>query len=580
MEQVGAVTPRRRGLWLIGVVLAAGALAAAWWTREPGPVAGRSVAVLPLRSDEPGNAWLAVGIQDELINLLSRVGALRVTSRNTTDRYADSTPDARAAGRALGVDYLLEGGVRRVGDGIGIDVRLLDTRDGRAVWESTFDRPASDVFAVESEVAQAVAEALQARRLTAAERNAVTRPPTTNPAAYLAYLRARSFTERNARDEAAVRSVIAAYEEAVRLDPQFASAWAQLSRRESSLYSMGYDRSEPRRDAALRALENAERLAPDAVDVRAARAYWLFVVEEDLEAADRAVLELEKLFPASPDIATGLSQITRELGQFDRSAAYSRRAIELDPLNPYRRYQLCQDYLTSREMVLATYTCYGALELLPGDPAIRVLKATIHQARGELAPARALLNGLEPEPDDWRALRVLSRQLELERDPAGAVALLSRYLVTPEKLGTRRGVVRRWLADAQRQAGDDAGARASYAVARDELRQELGRQPANPLFVGELAITEARLGDRAAAVELGRECTRLALASRRTGFIGDCGLANIQVALAANAAADLPALLEAALAQRGSLPPLTVSLIRLDPDFDAQRAVVRTLTPD
>jgi hypothetical protein len=174
----------------------------------------------------------------------------------------------------------------------------------------------------------------------------------------------------------------------------------------------------------------------------------------------------------------------------------------------------------------------------------------------------------------------MSRQLELERDPRGAAALLSTSLATPQAFGTRVGVVRRWLADAQRLAGDAGAAHASYEAARVDLEAQLALQPSNPLFLGELAIVWARLGDRAAAGELAQRCTQLARASRRSSYIGDCGLARIQVALAANDTAQLPGLLEDALKQRGSLPPLTVSLLRLDPELDAQRALVRTLTPD
>jgi TolB-like protein len=583
MDQVGAVAPRGRALVVLGVALAvATAAGLAWWARAPRPATEPTIAVLPLenRSAVPADAHLSAGIQDELISLLSRVGAMRVTSRNATQRFAGSATPPPRIGRALGVSYLLEGSVQRAGGALRIEVKLLDTTAGRPVWESRFERRATEVFVIESEVAQAVAEALQGRRLTPAERTAITRPPTRDPAAYDAYLRARSFPESTARDEAAIRDVIAAYVEAVRIDPQFAAAWSQLSRRQSSYYSLGYERTEARRDAALHALQSAEGLAPDAVDTQAARAYYLFVVKEDLEAAERAVRELETRFPSSPDIATGLAQITREQGRLDRSAEYSRRAVRLDPLNPYRRAQLCQDYVTSRELVLAMQTCDGARELLPDDAGILALKATIHQARGELVPARNLLRGLEPRPDDWRTLRVMSRQFVLEREPGGAVTLLARYLEAPDALGTRRGVVRRWLADAQRLAGDADAARASYQAARAELDEELARQPANPLFFGELAIARARLGEREAARAAAERCMQLALASRRTGHIGDCGLARVQVALATQATGDLPRLLEEALRQRGSLPPLTMALLRLDPDLDDQRAVVRTLTPD
>jgi len=582
MEQDGSAT-RNRSLVALGIAIAVVvAMVLAWRARTPRPAANPAIAVLPLenRSADPAFAYLAPGLQDELINLLSRVGSLRVTSRNSTQRYADAARGAPLIGRQLGVDYLLDGSVQRAGDRLRVDVTLRDAAADHVVWEQKFERPAADVFAIESELVQAAAEALQARRLTPAERTAVLQPPTPVPAAYDAYLRAHAHTERTARNELDILETIAAYQDAVRLDPKFTAAWAQLSRRQSSFYSMGYDRTEARATAARDALENAERLAPDSVDAKAARAYYVFVVQEDLEGAERAVRALEARYPSSPDIATGLAQITRELGQLDRSASYARRAIMLDPLNPYRQFQLCQDYLTSREIVLAVQTCDSARELLPEDVGILALKATIHQARGELAPARALIKPLAPDPGDWRTLRVVSRQFELDRNPQGASAYLEKFLAAPQQLGTRRGVVRRWLADAQRHAGDTETARATYDASRTELETELARQPSNPLFLGELAIVRARLGDRDAANDLAQRCTMVARATRRTGYIGDCGLARIQVALAANDSASLPGLLEEALSQRGSLPPLTVNLIRLDPDFDDQRAVVRFLTPD
>jgi len=578
-----AAASRRRSLVLIAV--AAAALTTVFLVlqlRAPRPATDLSVAVLPFEnlSAAPDDAYLAAGMQDEIVSLLGKVGALRVVSRNTTQRYAGTHEPSPQIGAELGVTYLLTGSVQRAGDALRVELTLLAAADQHAVWTTSFQRGVSDAFAIESDVAQAVTEALRARRLTSGERVALTKPPTANTAAYDAYLRARALGERTARDEADIRRVIAAYEEAVRLDPKFASAWSQLSRRQSSFYSMGYDRSEVRRDAARQALEAAERLAPDSIETKAARAYFLFVVKEDLEGAERAVRELEKRYPASPDIATGLAQITRELGQLDRSTGYARRAIASDPLNPYRQFQLCQDYLTSREIVLATQTCDGALALLPGDTGILALEAAIRQARGELVRARAHLSGLVPDAGDWRTLRVMSRQFLLEREPARAVALLGKYLATPEALGTRRGVVRRWLADAQRQAGNDAAAHASYEAAGKELTEELSRQPANPLFLGELAIVQARLGDGAAATGLAQRCEQLARASRRTGYIADCGLARIQIALAIRDAANLPGLLDAALIQRGAVPPLTTDLMHIDPDFDDYRPLVRALTPD
>jgi len=543
------------------------------WTRGPGPVVDRSIAVLPFenRSAAPENEYLARGVQDEILTLLTRVNDLRVIARNSTQRYAGSAATAPQIGRDLGVSYLLEGSVQRAGDRVRINVTLLDAAGDQHLWAATYDRAADEVFAVESEVAQGVAQALQAR-LTADERRVITQPPTAKPAAYDAYLRARAFAERTTRTEAEISAAIAAYTEAVRLDPDFAVAWSQLSRRHANFFSLAYDRSAARRAAALDALNHASRLAPDLIDTHAARGYFDFVVEGNLKGAESEFLAMESRAPTSADAASGLAQVTRELGQLDRSADYARRVLALDSLNPYRHSLICQDYLTGREFELALKTCQRALELLPGDGGILALTATIHQARGELDEARAMLRTLKPSPGDWRSLRVLSRQSLLDRKPADAVALLGRHLEGANTLGTRRGVVRRWLADAQRLAGETAASKATYQLALAEIEAEMERQPANPVLMAELATVRGRLGEFEAAVRLEPRCTELASQPRREAWIAECALARIQAELAAGDPAHAVALLKEALTTSGALPPLTPALLKLDPEFDALRA--------
>src|ERR1043165_2331475 len=166
MEQVGAVSPRRRGLVVVGLVIAVGAIVGiAWWASTPGTAAQPSIAVLPFENRSPASedAYLAPGIQDELINLLARAGAMRVTSRNSTDRFAGTTSPAGQVGRELGVDYLLRGAVGRSGDTVRIELSLRDAAADRVLWESRSGRGIQEIFAVESEAAQAIAEALQAR---------------------------------------------------------------------------------------------------------------------------------------------------------------------------------------------------------------------------------------------------------------------------------------------------------------------------------------------------------------------------------------------------------------------------------
>ena len=504
----------RRWPRLVGLALLVTAAALAWWSRAPAPaptqIIDRSIAVLPFenRSTARENEYLALGVQDEILTLLTRVGDLRVISRNSTQRYAGSAASAPQIGRELGVSYLLAGSVQRAGDRVRVNVTLLDAAGDRHLWAATYDRGADEVFAVESEVAQAVARALQAR-LTDEEHRVITRPPSANPAAYDAYLRARAFAERTTRTESEIRSAIASFEEAVRLDPDFAMAWAQLSRRHANFFTLGYDRSAERRRAAQQALANATRLRPDLLETQAAHGYFLYVVEGDLEGAESAYRALESRNPASADAAAGLSQVTRELGQMDRSNDYMRRILALDPLNPYRHSVVCQDYAMARELDLAVQTCDRALTLLPGDVGILAIEATIYQARGMLEKSRDLLRSLTPAPGDWRTLRVMSRQLLLDREPRAAVALLEKYLANADALGTRRGMVRRWLADALRLAGDAAAARASYTLAGTELESELARQPENSLLIAELAIVQARLGAREAAEKLTQRALNL-----------------------------------------------------------------------
>jgi TolB-like protein/DNA-binding winged helix-turn-helix (wHTH) protein/Flp pilus assembly protein TadD len=573
----GTVAARPRRLRIIMIVLApvvVVGLAAAWllWPRAAPPV-DRSIAVLPFEnhSEASENAYLALGIQDEILTLLTRVADLRVVPRTSTLRYARSDTPGPQIGRELGVAYLLQGNVQRAGDTVRINVSLIDAAADRHVWAQSYERPAADVFVIENEVAQSVAAALQAR-LTAEERSVLARPPTANPEAYDAYLRARASAERISRTESEVRAAIAAYEDAVRADPGFAIAWAQLSRRHANLFSLAYDRSAARRDAAARALAEASRLAPDQWDTQAARAYFMFVVEGDLTGAERMYLELERRAPHRGLGAGGLAQVTRELGKFDTSLDYARRALQLDPLNPYVHAIVCQAYATGRELDLAMQTCERALTLLPGDAGTRALLATVYQARGEPDRARDQLRGLTPAPDDWRSLRAMSQQSMLDRKPADAIRLLGQSLEHAEALGTRRGFVRRWLADAQRLAGDATAARTSYAKSLEELETEIARQPTNPAVMAELAVVRARMGSREAGERLVPRCLELAENPHREALIADCLQAGIQVALAAGDSRAAVTQHKGALTLRGAFPPLTPALLRLDPEYDALRS--------
>ncbi len=572
-DQSAREAPRRLRRWgvPIAALLVAAAGLIAWW-RAPSRPVDLSIAVMPLENhgEVRDTEYLALGIQDEILTLLTRVPDLRVVPRTSTLRYAQRDASVPQIGRALGVSYLLDGSVQRSGDRVRVHVTLIDAAADRHVWAQTCERPAADVFAIESEVAQSVAAALRVS-LTAEQRRVIARPPTASPEAYDAYLRARASAERTTRTEAEIRSAIAYYEEAVRLDPGFAQAWAQLSRRHANFFSLAYDRSDARRAAAQRALDEASRLAPGSSRRRPRAVTYCWSCREISTAPSASSGRWRRVRRRAPMRPPAFAQILTERGELERSADYSRRVLALDALNPYRHSLICQGYATMRQLALALRTCERALELLPGDVGIVAIEASIFQAMGELERSRALLQTITPLPGDWRTLRVLSRQKLFDRAPADAVSLLELALQDVEALGTRRGVVRRWLADAYRLAGNASAARAAYTRAASEIEAELERQPLNPVLLAELATVRGRLGfyEGRVAPRAPVSRSRLEPTPRRLSY----GLRRgaIPAELTAGDPARAVLALKDALQARGVLPPFTPALLEHDPEYDSLR---------
>src|SRR5436190_1976670 len=234
-DSVAHVTGKKLNWLLAGLmVLAAGALLALRYgmpqKRAPGmAITEKSVAVLPFEnlSDEKANAYFAEGIQDEILTRLAKVGALKVISRTSTQHYASSPGNLPEIAQQLGVANILEGSVQRVGDSVHINVQLIRAASDDHLWAEVYNRKLDDIFAVEAEVAGAIASALNAK-LSGAERDALEQRPTANLQAYEAYLRGNSLSASGYGYET-TRKSIAAYNEAVRLDPSFALAWAQIA---------------------------------------------------------------------------------------------------------------------------------------------------------------------------------------------------------------------------------------------------------------------------------------------------------------------------------------------------------------
>jgi TolB-like protein len=214
-------------------------------------ISRKSIAVLPFEnlSRDPDNAYFAEGIQEEILTRLVSIADLKVISRTSTQRYQSKPRDLAEIAKQLGVANILEGSVQKAADQVRVNVQLVNAQTDSHLWAATYDRKLTDIFGVESEIAKRIAESLQAK-LTGREEQALAVKPTTSPEAYDAYLRGLAFEARSLYSNDLRREAIAFYERAVHLDPNFALAWARLSRADAFLYFSHADQTSARRGAA------------------------------------------------------------------------------------------------------------------------------------------------------------------------------------------------------------------------------------------------------------------------------------------------------------------------------------------
>src|SRR6266545_1393840 len=318
--------PSIAALVMLSVALAAG-LGVMTWNRgreSASPIA-KSVAVLPFEnlSRDPDSAYFVEAIQEEILTRLASIADLKVISRTSTQHYQGKPRNLREIAKQLGVANILEGSVQKSADQVRVNVQLVNAQSDSHLWAETFDRKLTDIFGVESEIAKGIVAALQAK-LTHREEQALAVKPTSNPEAYEAYLRGLAFEARS------IYEAIGFYERAVQLDPNFAIAWARLSRAEARLY---FGHLAARGDAAKRALENAQKLEPNSSETLLALGYYQCWVLRDYESAKTTFGRASKALPSSSEALRALALVVRRQGRWDQSVAYCEQALVLDPRN-------------------------------------------------------------------------------------------------------------------------------------------------------------------------------------------------------------------------------------------------------
>jgi len=540
----------------------------------------KSIAVLPFEnlSEDQSNAYFAEGVQDEILRRLGQVADLKVISRTSTQQYKSAPENLPEIGRQLSVAHLLEGSVQKSGKTVRVNVQLIKAANDSTLWAETFDRKLTDTFAVESDVARAIAEQLQAH-LTGREKESMAARPTENVNAYDAYLQVLAYNLRTANTAANSHGAQDHLREAVRLDPDFALAWALLSFTDARGYlTQTLPPTSALREEARQAAQIAITLQPNLGEGLHARGYYYYACLKDYDTAERFLELARPLLPNSSRIPETLAYVERRRGEWQKSEEFFKRAELLDPRNVYILAQHGQSYIALRRFPDALRKFDQLLEITPGDIDTLAVKAAIYQAEGDLPRAAALLAPLHPPMDDSNVLYTQVYQTILERRPSPMIPRLSEMLAHSDpELGYAIGELRYWLGWAQDVAGDRAGAQESWQQARHELESFLPESPNNANLLYDLALTCMALGDKRAAFDFGERAAAVSPIAQ-DAFSGPAPLevlarVAVQMGEPDRAMSAIEKLLtipyEGPLG--GGQAPLTPALLRLDPMFDPLR---------
>jgi TolB-like protein/class 3 adenylate cyclase/Tfp pilus assembly protein PilF len=536
----------------------------------------KSIAVLPFEnlSSDKENAYFADGIQDEILTRLSKIADLKVISRTSTQHYKSAPENLPEIGRQLGVANILEGSVQKSGEAVRVNVQLIKAANDSHLWADTFDRKLTDIFSVESEVAKAIADQLRAH-LTGREEQVIAAKPTDNPEAHDAYLRGLAYNLKTGNTPANALGAQKYLREAVRLDPKFALSWALLSNVEARGYiTQSLQPTAALREEARQAAETALTLQPNLGEAMVAKGSYHYAFLKDYDAAVRYFEQAHQLLPNSSRIPESLAYVARRRGQWDRSESYFNEAERLDPRNVFLLSQHAISYIDLRRFPEALRKFDQVLDITPDDVDAITVKAGIAQAEGDLPRASAVLAPLHPNADDTQALETQVYQAILERRPVLVIPRLMEILAKPDPaLGYLNGELRFWLGWAQEVAGDHAAAQETWRQARSELEPFLKEQPENYFLIGDLALTNMGLGDKAAALALSERAMAAEPIEKDAldgpGAIEILARVTAQIGETDRAIAALQRLLS--IPYSGPLAsnvPLTPALLRLDPMFD------------
>ena len=550
-------------------------------------IPAKSIAVLPFEnlSDDPDNAYFADGVHDDVLSSLSKISDLKVISRTSVRQYKEGVRNLREIGQALGVAHILEGTVRRVGNRVRVNAQLINAQTDAHIWADTFDRELTNLFALQSELAERITAALRAN-LSVRERASMQIHPTSDLAAYELFLRARELFRWSGVGDPLENGVKALrlIDQAVARDPQFALAYSLGSRLNAELYWFGHDRSRARLDNAKAAADVALRLQPDLGDAHLALAFFYYYGYRDYKRARTEIEIAQQATPNDSEISDAAGAVGRREGRWDEAIANFEKARYLDPRNFSVISNLAETLIATRRYAEAQHAIDNALLVNPNAHFFSLQRASIDlKKNGDTAPLRVALDAIPRDFDPVGAVTTVGIRLNLmERDFTKAARMLADSAhdrFWDSGLGGTAGMIdgyvfpNSWYKGlVARAEGDIDTAQHAFEEAGRVVEVDLAQWPDDAKTIMMLAFIHAALGQKEDALREGRRAVGL-LPISKDAYDGPILATNLAAIYAQVGERDL------ALEQLASLVEVpngpTPGTLRVEPEWDSLRGDAR-----
>src|SRR5499427_3223002 len=532
----------------------------------------KSIAVLPFQnlSDEKENAYFADGIQDDILTNLSKIGDLKVISRTSVNSYRDNAArNAREIAKALGVATLLEGSVRRIGNRVRLNVQLINASNDEHIWAEDYDRDLTDVFAIQTDLAQKIASALQAK-LSPNEKERLDRQPTQSSDAYLLFIQAHDYANRSEHflDDSLKAEQL--FEQATKLDPKFAAAFAGLSIVESTIYHT-FEPTPARREKARLNADESLRLQPNLPEGHLALGFSYYYGDRDYE---RALAEFEiakRDLPNQAEAYFAIGAIQRRQGKWTESTTSLEKAASLDPKNAMILDNLAFNYMAVRDFDAADKTLDRAIAAAPQAFAPVGFKAYLAiLSKGDLTLAEKQLSS-SPVDSDPNGFVVWARWwlLMLQRNFPEALAVAEKFpgelLIVETSAPFPKALLKGIVHQLQ---GDKPTAQTEFEQARIISENLLREAPEDPARHAQRGLILAALNRKQEAIAEGKRAVEL-LPESQDAFAGpQCTASLAQIYALTGEADDAFRLIDHLLETPNGI---TIPLLKLDPVWDPLR---------